>query len=130
MRVASGPHKAAGSLPGAPASALTTKLHFFNSVLEQELIPTYRILDGSGNVIEGAEVPEVRVCRPVCMMIDELTILHLYKMDRDFARKLYEGMMMLPALDNVMNNLQRQGRLSFYVCPQLRLPRPWDLLHY
>lgn len=94
LRVASGPHKAVGSLPGAPASALTTKLHFFNSVLEQELIPTYRILDGSGNVIEGAEVPE---------------------MDRDFARKLYEGMMMLPTMDNIFYNVQRQGRLSFYM---------------
>ncbi|KAG8879602.1 hypothetical protein FRB98_005600 [Tulasnella sp. 332] len=83
-----------GNLPGSPASPLTTRLHFFNSVLDNQQIPTFRILDGAGQVIEGAEVPEL---------------------DRDSARKLYEVMMMLPALDNVLYNSQRQGKISFYM---------------
>lgn len=48
-----------GFLPGAPGSAITTKLDFFNSVLESSQIPTYRVLDGTGNFIDGAELPEV-----------------------------------------------------------------------
>jgi 2-oxoisovalerate dehydrogenase E1 component alpha subunit len=50
-----------GHLPGVPSSAITTKMHFFNSVLESKSIPTYRVLDGTGNVVDGAEVPEVRI---------------------------------------------------------------------
>ena len=46
---------------------------------------------------------------------------HLYKMDHDFSRKIYKGMMMLPAMDNILYNVQRQGKISFYVCPQLVL---------
>lgn len=34
-------------------------MHFFNSVLQEALIPTYRILDGNGKVIEDAVLPEV-----------------------------------------------------------------------
>ncbi len=30
--------------------------------------------------------------------------------------------MMLPAMDNILYNVQRQGKISFYVCPQLVLP--------
>jgi hypothetical protein len=48
-----------GHLPGDPSSAITTQMHFFNSVLESNSIPTYRVLDGNGVVINGAEVPEV-----------------------------------------------------------------------
>ncbi|EUC62100.1 branched-chain alpha-keto acid dehydrogenase E1-alpha subunit [Rhizoctonia solani AG-3 Rhs1AP] len=83
-----------GHLPGVPSSAITTKMHFFNSVLESKSIPTYRVLDGSGVVIDGAEVP---------------------KIDKDFARRIYENMMMLPALDTVLYNVQRQGKISFYM---------------
>lgn len=83
-----------GHLPGVPSSAITTKMHFFNSVLESTSIPTYRVLDGSGQVIDGAEVPEI---------------------DREFARRIYENMVMLPALDTVLYNVQRQGKISFYM---------------
>ncbi|CAE6502536.1 unnamed protein product [Rhizoctonia solani] len=83
-----------GHLPGVPSSAITTKMHFFDSVLESKSIPTYRVLDGSGVVIEGAEVPEI---------------------DKDFARRVYENMMLLPALDTVLYNVQRQGKISFYM---------------
>ncbi|KAG8716451.1 hypothetical protein FRC11_008600 [Ceratobasidium sp. 423] len=83
-----------GHLPGVPSSAITSKMHFFNSVLESKSIPTYRVIDGSGVVIEGAEVPEI---------------------DKDFARRIYESMMLLPALDTVLYNVQRQGKISFYM---------------
>jgi 2-oxoisovalerate dehydrogenase E1 component alpha subunit len=40
----------------------TTQLNFMSSVLpEGERIPSYRVLDGTGNVIEGAELPDVSV---------------------------------------------------------------------
>lgn len=49
-----------GHLPTSQ-SAITSKLHFFNSVMgEDRQIPTYRVLGGDGSVLEGAEVPEVR----------------------------------------------------------------------
>ncbi|QRV86531.1 pyruvate dehydrogenase E1 component alpha subunit [Ceratobasidium sp. AG-Ba] len=83
-----------GHLPGDPSSAITTQMHFFNSVLESNSIPTYRVLDGDGAVINGAEVPEI---------------------DREFARRIYENMMLLPALDTVLYNVQRQGKISFYM---------------
>jgi 2-oxoisovalerate dehydrogenase E1 component alpha subunit len=92
-----------GTLPGQPGSAITTSLKFFNSVFpsndegdnaELKQIPTYRVLDGSGKVLDGAQVPEI---------------------DEKFAVRLYEIMMLLPSLDNVLYNAQRQGRISFYM---------------
>lgn len=54
------PSKAHGHLPTSQ-SPITSKLHFFNSVMEEgKQIPTYRVLDGSGKVLDGAEIPEVR----------------------------------------------------------------------
>lgn len=54
------PNKAHGHLPTSQ-SPITSKLHFFNSVMEEgKQIPTYRVLDGSGQVLDGAELPEVR----------------------------------------------------------------------
>jgi 2-oxoisovalerate dehydrogenase E1 component alpha subunit len=41
-------------------SPIVSQLQFFNSVTGQGgQIPTYRVLDGVGNTIEGAEIPEV-----------------------------------------------------------------------
>ncbi|KZW03819.1 branched-chain alpha-keto acid dehydrogenase E1-alpha subunit [Exidia glandulosa HHB12029] len=81
-----------GTLPhtGLP---LTPKLEFFNSVASGP-IPTFRVLDGEGRVLEGAEEPEI---------------------DRELARRLYENMNLLPALDNLLYNVQRQGKISFYM---------------
>lgn len=81
-----------GTLPhtGLP---LTPKLEFFNSVASGP-IPAFRVLDGEGRVLDGAAVPEI---------------------DRDFGRRLYEKMMLLPALDNLLYNVQRQGKISFYM---------------
>ncbi|KAF8195587.1 branched-chain alpha-keto acid dehydrogenase E1-alpha subunit [Pholiota molesta] len=74
-------------------SPIVSKLSFFNSVQGNEQIPTYRILDGVGRPLEGAELPDI---------------------DEQFARRLYENMQLLPTLDNVLNNVQRQGKISFY----------------
>ncbi|KAG9023409.1 hypothetical protein FS837_005830, partial [Tulasnella sp. UAMH 9824] len=47
-----------GNLPGSSQSPITTQLHFFNSVLEETRIPTFRVLDSGGKIIEGAHIPE------------------------------------------------------------------------
>ncbi|TFK40771.1 branched-chain alpha-keto acid dehydrogenase E1-alpha subunit [Crucibulum laeve] len=78
------------------SSPITPKLEFFNSVTgsSEKQIPTYRVLDGVGKPIDGAELPEI---------------------DEALARKLYETMQLLPTLDNVLYNVQRQGKISFYM---------------
>ncbi|KAJ2916143.1 hypothetical protein MD484_g4274, partial [Candolleomyces efflorescens] len=77
------------------SSPIVSKLDFFNSVTgNASQIPTYRVIDGSGKLLEGAELPE---------------------MDEAFAKRLYENMMLLPTLDNVLYNVQRQGKISFYM---------------
>ncbi|KAM5538595.1 hypothetical protein V8D89_007624 [Ganoderma adspersum] len=88
------PANALGTLPTS-TSPITSKLHFFNSVMSGEKqIPTYRVLDGAGQPIEGAEVPEI---------------------DKALALKMYKHMVQLPILDETLYNLQRQGRISFYI---------------
>ncbi|KDQ62667.1 hypothetical protein JAAARDRAFT_30567 [Jaapia argillacea MUCL 33604] len=83
-----------GHLPSSH-SRITSKLRFFNSVMEDgEQIPTYRVLDSVGKPLEGAEVPEI---------------------DEAFARKIYENMVLLPTLDTLLYNVQRQGKISFYM---------------
>lgn len=48
-----------GLLPTSQ-SPITPKPHFFNAVTtDGNQLPTYRIIDGVGNIIEGAELPEV-----------------------------------------------------------------------
>lgn len=43
-------------------SPIVSKLDFFNSVTGNgSQIPTYRVIDGSGKLLEGAELPEVPV---------------------------------------------------------------------
>ncbi|EGN98429.1 hypothetical protein SERLA73DRAFT_183432 [Serpula lacrymans var. lacrymans S7.3] len=89
------PAQSQGHLPTSN-SPLVSKLQFFNSVTsESGQIPTYRVLDGMGKLIDGAEVPDA--------------------LSEDFARRLYENMQLLPTLDNLLYNVQRQGKISFYV---------------
>lgn len=53
------PTKTQGVLPTSQ-SAIVSKMQFFNSVTpDGSQIPTYRVIDGSGKAIEGAELPEV-----------------------------------------------------------------------
>ena len=76
-------------------SPISPSLSFFNSVTGNDTqIPTYRVLDGMGKPIEGAEIPEIT---------------------RDFARKMYEKMCLLPQMDTILYNSQRQGKISFYM---------------
>ncbi|KAG5646526.1 hypothetical protein DXG03_003293 [Asterophora parasitica] len=85
---------AAGNLPNSN-SPIVSKLKFFNSVTgSDELIPTFRVLDGVGKPIDGAEIPEI---------------------DEKLAHRLYENMQLLPTLDNILYNVQRQGKISFYM---------------
>lgn len=49
-----------GHLPTSQ-SPIVSKLHFFNSVTGNGTqIPTYRVIDGEGRLLDGAELPEVR----------------------------------------------------------------------
>ncbi|KAH9065371.1 branched-chain alpha-keto acid dehydrogenase E1-alpha subunit [Lactarius vividus] len=77
-------------------SPITPKPHFFNAVstTDGKQLPTYRVMDGVGNVIEGAELPEL---------------------DQEFARKIYKNMALLPIMDTLLYNIQRQGKISFYM---------------
>ncbi|KIY70906.1 branched-chain alpha-keto acid dehydrogenase E1-alpha subunit [Cylindrobasidium torrendii FP15055 ss-10] len=76
-------------------SPIISKLDFFNSVTPKgQQIPTFRVLDGTGRILDGAE----------CVDVDET-----------LARRLYEHMNLLPTMDNVLYNVQRQGKISFYV---------------
>ena len=78
------PAQSYGNLPTS-RSPITPKLAFFNSVMEDgKQIPTYRVLDGSGKLIEGAQLPEVSV--PVLHFDPMLTGRQL---DEALARKMY-----------------------------------------
>lgn len=55
------PEQSYGNLPSSQ-SPITPTMHFFNSVVDAgKQIPTYRVIDGAGQPLEGAEVPEVRL---------------------------------------------------------------------
>lgn len=55
------PEHSHGNLPSSQ-SPITSTMHFFNSVMEAgKQIPTYRVIDGTGQPVEGAQIPEV--CR-------------------------------------------------------------------
>ncbi|TCD70741.1 hypothetical protein EIP91_001770 [Steccherinum ochraceum] len=83
-----------GHLPTSQ-SPITPKMNFINSVTpDGTQIPTYRVLDGVGELLDGAELPEI---------------------DEAFARRIYENMMQIPVIDNLLNNVQRQGKISFYM---------------
>jgi len=84
-----------GHLPNSTSPIVST-LSFFNSVTgaTQDKIPTFRVLDGVGKLVEGAQLPDI---------------------DEAFARRLYENMQLLPTLDSVLYNIQRQGKTSFHM---------------
>ncbi|KAG6841692.1 hypothetical protein C0991_007962 [Blastosporella zonata] len=85
---------AVGNLPNSK-SPIVSKLNFFNAVQNDSgLIPTFRVLDGTGKLIDGAELPEI---------------------DEKLAHRMYENMQLLPTLDNILYNVQRQGKISFYM---------------
>ncbi|KAJ3554858.1 hypothetical protein NM688_g2889 [Phlebia brevispora] len=88
------PEQSLGNLPTSQ-SPITPKLQFFNAVMANgKQIPTYRVLDGSGQLLEGAELPEI---------------------DEALAQRMYKNMVQLPIIDNLLYNVQRQGKISFYM---------------
>ncbi|KAJ3794515.1 branched-chain alpha-keto acid dehydrogenase E1-alpha subunit [Lentinula aff. detonsa] len=96
-RVASLSTRSLGRLPNTQ-SPIVSKPHFFNSVTgdSNEQIPAFRLLDGTGVPIDGAELPE----------LDEAFARRLLSPDLNF---------LLPNLDNILYNVQRQGKISFYM---------------
>lgn len=80
--------------PGAVNSKFTTDLRFHNPH-EQTAMPTYRILDQSGNVVDKS--------RGEIDISDEEVL------------KMYTDMLTISIMDPIMYQAQRQGRLSFYM---------------
>jgi 2-oxoisovalerate dehydrogenase E1 component alpha subunit len=78
----------AGILP------VTQELDILNSIDESEGRAAFRLMDLKGNPIEGAVLPEL---------------------DRETATKWYQHMVKIQVLDDVLYNVQRQGRISFYM---------------
>jgi len=80
--------------PGAVNSQFTTKLNF-NRATEDDAMPTYRVLDQDGVVVDKqAKSPDIS---------DEEAI------------RLYKDMVTVSVMDVIMFDAQRQGRVSFYM---------------
>ncbi|ORY34855.1 Thiamin diphosphate-binding protein [Naematelia encephala] len=77
---------------GTHESWWTAEMGFFNAVAKT--IPTYRVLDEEGQPARGATIPEI---------------------SRDEALAMYRTMTLIPIVDNVLYQSQRQGRISFYM---------------
>ncbi|ORX37843.1 Thiamin diphosphate-binding protein [Kockovaella imperatae] len=77
---------------GTHESWWTADLSFFNAVAKT--IPTYRVLDEEGHVVKGGHQPQ----------ISKEQALHIYRI-----------MTLVPAVDTIMYQSQRQGRISFYM---------------
>lgn len=57
-------------------------------------IPTYRLMDGNGNLLPGVQEEDLQL-------------------QKEEAVKMIRNMLLLPALDVILYNAQRQGRISF-----------------
>ncbi|KAJ1819966.1 hypothetical protein LPJ60_003478 [Coemansia sp. RSA 2675] len=77
--------------PGALTSEYTHDLRFASSV---ESIPTYQVMDTDGRVLDAANEPH---------------------MSKEEARNIYKNMLILNAMDQILYEAQRQGRISFYM---------------
>ncbi|KAJ2575207.1 hypothetical protein GGH19_003185 [Coemansia sp. RSA 1807] len=77
--------------PGALNSDYSHTLEFVSNV---QSIPTYQVMDTDGKVLDSAHDP--------CVTKDE-------------ARTIYKNMLVLNAMDQVLYEAQRQGRISFYM---------------
>ncbi|KAJ2782519.1 hypothetical protein H4R18_002212 [Coemansia javaensis] len=77
--------------PGALTSEYSHELRFASSV---QPIPTYQVMDTDGRVLDAANEPQVT---------------------REEAQAIYRNMLTLNAMDQVLYEAQRQGRISFYM---------------
>ena len=122
------PVQSQSHLSSSQSLPIIAKLHFFNSVTASGAqIPTYRVIDGSGKLIDGAELPDVRFtgrrvdllsynCRLTKHLHGECERIVFCKAGINVNLLRYENMLLCPTLDNILNNVQRQGKISFYVC--------------
>ena len=77
--------------PGASGGKYTTKLQFTKN---DSIMPTYRVLDSTGSLLNSKEEPD---------------------WTKETALKMYESMLTLNAMDSILYDAQRQGRISFYM---------------
>ncbi|KAJ2356718.1 hypothetical protein IWW50_002789 [Coemansia erecta] len=77
--------------PGALNSEYSHDLQFVSSV---QSIPTYQVMDTDGKVLDAANDPQV---------------------SKEETRQIYKNMLTLNAMDQVLYEAQRQGRISFYM---------------
>ncbi|KAI9190320.1 hypothetical protein H9P43_001754 [Blastocladiella emersonii ATCC 22665] len=77
--------------PGALNSKYTNALAFIH---QDGVLPTYRVLSKDGAVLDPAQDPNV---------------------SKDWALKVYRDMLTLNAMDLILYEAQRQGRVSFYM---------------
>ncbi|KAI9892901.1 MAG: hypothetical protein M1814_001060 [Vezdaea aestivalis] len=82
------------NFPGAVNSKFTTTL-VFERPSSRPAIPTYRIMDSNGAVVDTDRAP--------------------HDVSNEEAIKLYKDMVTVSIMDLVMFDAQRQGRLSFYM---------------
>ncbi|KAF2092127.1 hypothetical protein K490DRAFT_70799 [Saccharata proteae CBS 121410] len=80
--------------PGAPDSIFTTSSGFVRPS-EKKAMPTYRILDQDGAIVDKSRAP--------------LDIPH------EDIITWYKNMVTMSIMDEIMYNAQRQGRISFYI---------------
>lgn len=81
------------SFPGALKSAFTSELKFETSE-NYPAMPTYRVVDQHGDVVDSSFTPDL---------------------SEDAVVKLYTDMLYISIMDLIMFDAQRQGRLSFYM---------------
>ncbi|KAI1632700.1 thiamine diphosphate-binding protein [Biscogniauxia mediterranea] len=81
------------SFPGAVKSAFTSDLKFALSS-DYPALPTYRVVDQDGNVVDQAFQQDI---------------------SNEEVVKLYKNMLTISIMDLIMFDAQRQGRLSFYI---------------
>ncbi|KAK8849586.1 hypothetical protein IAR55_004921 [Kwoniella newhampshirensis] len=77
---------------GTHESWWSSEMGWFNAVAKT--IPTYRVLDEEGHLVKGTRVPEIT---------------------QEEAIAMYRTMTLIPIVDNVLYQSQRQGRISFYM---------------
>lgn len=75
------------------ALPITTQLHIHDTQSDAK-IPVFRVLDPAGKLLTDHVDPEL---------------------NEQFAQKMYQYMVRIHCLDDVLYNAQRQGRISFYM---------------
>jgi len=79
--------------PNGPL-ATTSELHVVDTT-QGARWPVFRILNAAGQLVEGVKEPA--------------------EVNEELAVKMYESMVQIQVLDEIMNLAQRQGRISFYM---------------